>query len=168
MEPASTMISLDRLRELFTYDPDTGVLTRRITRAANAKAGDVVGSVDGKGYLHVNIDDRFIRVHRICFFMHHGYLPPLVDHRNRNRKDNRIENLRDASPKQNIANSALLRTNSSGYRGVSRNSKSGKWHAQIKLNGKQTYLGRFDTPEEAYECYKRAAIEHFGEEFIAL
>lgn len=162
------MISLDRLRELFTYDPDTGVLTRRITRAANAKAGDVVGSVDGKGYLHVNIDDKFIRVHRICFFMHYGWLPQLLDHVNRDKQDNRIVNLRPATEKQNHGNISMNRRNKSGFRGVSQNSSSGKWHAQLKINGKQTYLGRFDTPEEAYECYRRAAIAHFGEEFAAV
>jgi hypothetical protein len=94
---------------------------------------------------------------------HHGYLPAEIDHRNRDKVDNRIENLRPATSSQNKGNIGLLRTNRSGYRGVSLNSRSGKWHAQIKINGKQTYLGRFDTPEQAALRYNEAARQHFGE-----
>ncbi len=162
-------MELAHLQDLFSYDPVSGLLTRRISRNGNnAKAGDVVGTVDGKGYLHVNVDGKFLRVHRIAFFLYHGWLPEMVDHHDRQRQHNWISNLRPADQTQQHGNISMNPRNTSGYRGVSRNSKSGKWHAQIKLHGKQTYLGRFDTPEEAYECYKVAAIAHFGEAYAAL
>lgn len=152
------------LRHLFEADADRGVLIRKVTRAPNARAGALVGSVDGRGYLHVTIGKSIYRVHRIIFFLHYGYDPDThIDHIDGDRLNNRPSNLRPATDQQNAGNVLRsFRHNTSGFRGVSRNSKTGKWHAQIKLFGKQTYLGRFDTPEEAARCYDAAARKHFG------
>ena len=133
------------------------------TRCSRAVKGQLAGAIDGKGYRHINFKGKFYRVHRLVFFMFHGYLPPEVDHINRDRQDNRIENLRASDKNLNKGNSGMHAHNTSGFRGVSRNSRSGKWHAQIKIHGKQTYLGRFDTPEEAAEVYDARAKEVFGE-----
>ena len=156
------MLTRDRVCELFDYDPATGDLIRRMAKA-NQPAGAVAGSVNAKGHLNVQVDGRLYAAHRLVFLMHHGWLPREIDHENRIKTDNRIGNLRPATSSQNKGNTQLLRTNSSGYRGVSRNSHSGKWHAQIKIHGKQTYLGRADTPEQAAVIYNQAAREHFGE-----
>lgn len=157
--------SLEFLHELFELDVEQGVLRRRITRAPNAQAGDAVGSVDSKGYLHVNITGRFYRVHRLIFYMHYGYDPEThIDHIDCDRRNNRPENLRPATDQQNAGNvPRMYAHNTSGFRGVSLNSRSQKWHAQIKIYGKQTYLGRYDTPEEAAAAYDAAARKHFGE-----
>ena len=163
MNKRNELPSLAVLAYLFALDVDTGVLTRRVTRAPNARAGDVVGSVDGKGYLHVNICGTLHRVHRIVYLMHFGEEPSHIDHRNGVRTDNRPCNLRAADDQRNAGNTGLNRNNTSGFRGVSRNSRSGKYHAQIKLHGRQTYLGRFDTPEEASARYAEAARKHFGD-----
>lgn len=157
------MISFGEAQRLFCYDPETGVLTRRITTSSNALAGAVVGTVDGKGYLHVSIRKRFYRVHRICFLLAHGWCPPEVDHRDRNRQNNREANLRPGTRRGSSGNTGRPKHNTSGFKGVSRNTRTGKWHAQIKVGGKQTYLGRRDTPEEAARLYDAAACEHFGD-----
>jgi len=154
------------LSELFLYNPDSGHLTRRVSvqgRGKKCLTGSVVGSVDGKGYLHVMVKGRFVRLHRLIFFLLNGYVPKYIDHRDGNRLNNRKTNLRHATVQQNMGNFKVPRHNTSGFRGVSKNSRSGKWHAQIKINGKQTYLGRFDTPEDAARRYDRAALEHFKE-----
>lgn len=155
---------VDLLKYLFRLDHETGVLVRNVTRAPNAQKGDIVGSVDGKGYLHVNICGRFYRVHRIIFLLHYGYEPPAhIDHIDGDRSNNRPENLRPATDQQNAGNVLrMFKHNTSGYRGVSLNTRSQKWHAQIKIFGKQTYLGRFDTQEEAAAAYAKAAEDHFG------
>ena len=163
MNERKPLPALSHLNWLFRLDVDRGVLVRRVTRAPNAQAGAIVGTVDGKGYLHVNIDGAFIRVHRIIFFMYYGWEPIGIDHRDQDRKNNRPGNLRPASDQQNAGNVARYAHNTSGFRGVSQNSASGKWHAQIKIGGKQTYLGRRDTPEEAAKLYAKAAKEHFGD-----
>lgn len=156
------MLTQERLNELFTYDATTGNLIRRVSKA-NQPVGAVAGSVNAKGHINVQVDGRLYAAHRIVFLMAHGWLPIEIDHINRVKTDNRIENLRPATSSQNKGNVAPNRANTSGYRGVSRNSRSGKWHAQIKINGKQTYLGRRDTPEEAALLYNEAATRHFGE-----
>jgi hypothetical protein len=156
------MLTQERLNELFTYDAATGNLIRKVAKA-NQPAGSVAGSVNARGHVNVMVDGGMCAAHRIVFLMVHGWLPVEIDHINRVKTDNRIENLRPATSSQNKGNVGLSRTNASGYRGVSRNSRSGKWHAQIKINGKQTYLGRRDTPEEAALLYNEAATRHFGE-----
>jgi hypothetical protein len=156
------MITRERLHELFNYDPEAGDLIRRV-KVANQPAGLIAGSINARGHLNVQVDGKLYAAHRLVFLYHHGWLPKEIDHENRVKTDNRIKNLRPATSSQNKGNIQLLRSNSSGYRGVSRNSYSGKWHAQIKIHGKQTYLGRADTPEQAAAIYNQAAREHFGE-----
>lgn len=156
------MLTQERVREVFDYDHETGNLVRKIT-AANCPAGSVAGSVNSKGHVNVGVDGKIYAAHRIVFLWHHGWVPPEIDHINRIKTDNRIENLRPATSSQNKGNIPLLRNNRSGYRGVSLNSRSGKWHAQIKIHGKQTYLGRTDTPQEAAILYNAAAIRYFDE-----
>ena len=58
-------------------------------------------------------------------------------------------------------NRGLPRHNKSGYKGVSREGNG--WRAQIQDAGKNYRLGTFDTPEEAYEAYKKEAIKRHGE-----
>jgi hypothetical protein len=164
MNPRRPLPSLDALRYLFNLDAERGVLVRAVSRAPNAQKGDIVGTIDGKGYLHVNISGAFFRVHRIVFFMHHGYEPEFgIDHIDCNRSNNRPSNLRPATNQQNAGNVKAPRHNTSGYKGVYRHSRGGKWCAQIKRNRQTVYLGWFDTAELAAAAYNAAALDHFGE-----
>lgn len=86
-----------------------------------------------------------------------------VDHINGNSLDNRRSNLRLATNGQNGMNKGKTRRNASGYKGVYWHKRVQKWTAEIKLNKKKYHLGYFDTPEEAFEQYKKAAVELHGE-----
>ena len=100
-----------------------------------------------------------------------------VDHINRDKRDNRRENLRLATNGQNRANSKLNVDNKSGFRGVHKKKKRGQtvgrkkrsdamgdqWVAQINHKSKKFHLGYFDTEEEAHEVYKQAARRMHGE-----
>lgn len=152
----------DELAALFDYSIVTGKVYRRVKRAQQA-AGVQVGTIDGKGYLHVAMERRFILLHRLAVFLLTGELPKQVDHHDRRKTNNAWHNLRPCTARGNAGNSGIHAHNTSGLRGVSLNTRSGKWHAQIKINGKQTYLGRRDTPVEAARLYDAAAIKHFGE-----
>jgi hypothetical protein len=157
MEPASAMISLDRLRELFTYDPDTGVLTRLST-------GKPCGSPNGNGYLRVNIQGTMEYAHRIAFALHHGYVPDTVDHRDHVRTNNRAYNLRDCSKHQNNkSKSKRSNARTSDFIGVSFDTQTGRWRAQITVNGKHVSIGRFDEEETAAHAYDEAARKYNGE-----
>lgn len=87
----------------------------------------------------------------------------LVDHINRDGLDNRRSNLRPANTSQNMANSALRRDSTSGFKGVTWDGQSRKWRAQITAFGKHRTLGAFDDPVEAAQAYDAAALELFGE-----
>lgn len=91
--------------------------------------------------------------------------PPgmLIDHVNGNHLDCRLQNLRVCTTAQNTQNSPMLRTNKTGYRGVSYNAKRGKYRAVIMCNKKYINLGYFNTPEEAADIYNKKAKELFGE-----
>lgn len=106
-----------------------------------------------------------LRVHRVIFLLHHGYLPETVDHINGDATDNRIENLRAATLAENARNTGIKPHNKTGYKGVVYEKRLGArpYVVYIKLNGKQTRQGNYATPEEAHEVYKRVAAEAFGE-----
>lgn len=85
----------------------------------------------------------------------------LVDHWNGDGCDNRRENLRLANYDQNARNRRGKAK--SGFKGVYFNGDVGRWYAQILVDGKRESLGTHETPEQAHEAYKAAAIQHYGE-----
>ncbi len=87
---------------------------------------------------------------------------PEVDHKNGNSLDNRRDNLRLATRGQNNANRRGWSPRFGGLRGLSLH-RSGKFRAQIRVNGQQKHLGHYSSPEEAARAYDKAATEHFGE-----
>jgi len=86
-----------------------------------------------------------------------------VDHINTNKLDNRRENLRIATHKQNCKNKNKYSNNKSGFKGVSFDKQKQKFRARISIDGKYKHLGLFATADGAHECYKQAAIQHNGE-----
>lgn len=85
-----------------------------------------------------------------------------VDHINGDGLDNRRANLRLATCAENTRNRRLPRNNSSGFKGVTASRTGGRWVAQIGVNGRQTYLGSFETPEAAHAAYCEAAASKYG------
>lgn len=86
-----------------------------------------------------------------------------VDHINRNKLDNRKDNLRVCCSHQNDYNNSLSKRNSSGVTGVSYNKQNNTWRAYINYNGKQINLGSHDTKEDAIIARLRAELEYFQE-----
>lgn len=142
------------LDEKFAYDPKAGDLIWRVS-CGRAKAGDVAGYLQANGYRYVGINGRLYPEHRVIFRMVTGRSPKgQIDHINGIRDDNRWENLREVSRSENLQNQRKARSNNElGFLGVRRSRK--RFRAQIWLNGKQHYLGTFDTPELAHQAYLR-------------
>jgi hypothetical protein len=157
-------LTADRLRELLEYDPETGIFTWRVRRAGKTVSGSPAGCVGPKGYVRIDVDCVTYRAHRLAWLYVHGEWPSgMLDHRNRIRHDNRISNLRLANLSLNAANSTLISTNKSGFRGVSWHNRDKRWVSQICVNGRVTFLGNFKDPVDAARAYDKAAAEAFGE-----
>lgn len=98
-------------------------------------------------------------------FMHRllmGEPKMLIDHKNGDGLDNRKENLRVASCKQNAMNQKS-NGGASKYKGVTFHKRDKYWQASIVIDGSLKYLGSFKNEEEAAKAYNKAAVEHFGE-----
>lgn len=150
-----------RLKELLHYDPLTGIFTR-LVGVQGVDAGHVQKPNKFHGYVFIEIDGEKYRAHRLAWFYVHGRWPSdQLDHRDRNKAHNWISNLREATDGQNRQNMSMRSDNGSGHTGVSWDKGRNKWMAQIKVDGRQHYLGRFDDVMDASEAYKKAkAILH--------
>lgn len=157
-------LTAEEARNLFHYDPVTGVLIRKVTVGNTAKVGWIAGSISNTGHLTVRVNGGLYLVHRIIWLIQTGEWPKcVIDHINCIPSDNRWDNLRDAEHYQNRANGRIYKNNTSGLKGVSFDKSKNKWEAYIRSDNKKVSLGRFATPEEAHEAYKYAAILRYGE-----
>lgn len=142
---------IERLSELFLYDSNTGIVTRKCSISPTARQGDIVGT-NNDGHLRVFIDKQGYLLHRIIWKLHYNEDPSPyeIDHINRVRDDNRIANLRKVTTQDNLKNKSLYSTNKSGYAGVFKRGK--RYSAQYKHNGVKHYVGSFDTAIEAHNA----------------
>ena len=155
--------SVERVRELLDYNPDTGVLRWKMSRG-QARAGDVAGCITNKGYRYVAIDGKFYRSARLAWLLSYGVWPTReVDHMDRDRSNDALVNLRLASSEQNKWNSSLRYDNKSGCRGVHHVVSRGVWRAQIVVNYKTINLGEFRDKEHAAAARRIAAACLHGE-----
>lgn len=135
------MLTQSLLREMFDYRD--GSLIRRSGRWC----GRPIGSPDKDGYLRTALFGRGYQIHRLVYLWHHGEFPSeQTDHIDRDKTNNRIENLRAVTHQQNTFNR--------GARGTTKH--RGKWQAIIKVSGIVHYLGLFDTEAAAHEAYLAA------------
>lgn len=128
------------------------------SRQAGTKAGTVSG-----GYRFVNLSVVRTSAHRVVFLLHHGYMPPEVDHIDGNRLNNRIENLRAASHAENLKNVKTPTTNTSGRKGVSWHKAANKWAAHIREGGRQKHLGLYEEFASAAAAREHAEHELYKE-----
>jgi hypothetical protein len=158
------MISPEELRNLFNYNPETGDLTWKIPGARRRKAGDIAGCKTSEGRIIVGINKKIYKAHRIIWAIQTGEWPQNhIDHINEDATDNRWVNLREANKSQNMCNITRIKSNTSGYKGVTWSKATQKWRAQIKLNNKSYHLGVFQTKEDAAKAYQEAAKRLHGE-----
>lgn len=174
-------ITADFARKVLSYNPETGVLTWKKrpvdmfaskgaanywneTYAGN-EAGSLLGdNANGKDerYRYVTIRCRQYRAQRLIWLIYYGVWPKnVIDHKDGDRQNNRIDNLRDVTLSQNSRNQALSRKNTSGVTGVYWSKGDKKWRAQIKIKKKCHYLGMFDQFDDAVAVRKKAE-KRFG------
>ena len=173
-------ITKELLHQKFSYCPiDIARPLVHKNDSGRFKRGDPAGSISTNSYYQIWVG-RTILLHRLVWLYKHpgcyyySEIPPILDHINRNKQDNRYENLRPVSRNFNNFNIKNKEGGSSNYRGVSwvKREREGKWVVQIKVGGKNRHLGTFPgTPEgevAAALAWDRAAFEVYGEDAIPL
>lgn len=136
------------------YDEHTGKFywTRRVTSSRNP--GEGAGSKNTDGGIIIEYDGRRWHASRLAWYFIHGSFPRLlVDHINGDRGDNRKNNLREVSLRENNQNKKVHRN---GRLVGTYRRPNGKWSAKIKINLKTFHLGTYDTEQEAADKYQEA------------
>lgn len=156
--------TLEQASRYYRYEPDSGQLLFVIDGHRRRRTGEPAGWTNQNGYVLVRIEGHAFRAHRVAWLLQTGEWPTLdVDHINGVRTDNRWCNLRAATRSQNLQNMGRRRDNLSGVKGVGYDRAKRRWRAQIKVDGRNLHVGRFDTKEEAAAAYAAAAEKYFGE-----
>lgn len=159
--PSRNPIEAGRLRDLLFYDPDTGVFSHRVDYKRR-KAGTVAGFTHPLGYRLIFIDGRSYKAAWLAILYVTGKWPVSeVDHRNKNRGDDRFANLREATRSQNCANRGVFKNNKAGIKGVDLTPAG--WRARIRKDGQLRHIGYFPTSADASAAYQQEAQKVHGE-----
>lgn len=175
----------EQLRELLTYDPETGKLfwkerpvemfsatpNRSQEHAAaqwNSRCAgkEAFTASEGRGYPYKigGIFGKIYKAHRVIWAIYHGHWPEeFIDHINMDTTDNRIVNLRAATRSENGRNRDAQKNSTSGAKGIYWHKPSGRWMARARLEGKTYYMGFHITKEQAMEAYKVGIDKVHGE-----
>ena len=153
-------VDIDWLKTRVRYEPmECGSsLVWLVANGSSVHAGDIAGTYrKTNGRWEISLQGKLFQAHRVVWALMNGSFPAYhIDHKDRNPSNNRIENLRLATRNEldNGQNRSMNKNNTTGYMGVIRHGK--RFVAQIKSEGKQFYLGVFDTAEEAHAAYREA------------
>ena len=156
------------LRRLVQYEPETGQFIRLAApkRGAGKRFGKPAAQWRNEnGYVLISLGRRWrFRAHQLAWLYMTGEWPSGdIDHVDGDRANTKWANLRAATRSQNLANSCLKTTNTSGIKGVSWDTKRGLWRSQISNQGRRHFLGRYASKDEAAAAYECAARKLYGE-----
>lgn len=153
-----------RLLSVLRYEPETGHFywTEKVNK--HLAIGTRAGTTDKKGYRQIGYKKELFQEGRLAWLAVHGDWPDdQIDHRDCDKANNKISNLRRATPSQNSANTRPRPGLRSGLKGAYYHNQCGKYCARIKTGGRMYHLGIFKTAEEAHAAYCAKAKELFGE-----
>lgn len=153
--------SQETLRGLFSYNPDTGALTNLSTRNSRAVKGQRAGHLMGTGYRKIRIDGKDYGEHRLIWKLVYGYDPEVINHKDHDRSNNRLDNLEDGTCTDNNRHSAAaINALPLGVKQLKEKGKTyDRYIARATVNGKRLYLGTYDTPEQAHQAYLEATCQ---------
>ena len=148
-----TKEQLEQIKEYLSYNAETGIMTWRKSPGRRRNEGAAAGTLEVKGYIRIKLKGYKNYAHRMAWFLYYGNWPEKdLDHINGIRDDNRIENLKEVSNRENSQNRVSHRNGK--LFGCYFHKQNKKWYAQIRINGKIKYIGLFNTEQEAHEAYK--------------
>lgn len=164
------MITQKLLKTVFKYKKGSLYWNKKVKtinpkfppKLIGAKAGCINPTT---GYSNVRIFGKNYKEHRLIYLFHHGSLPDLpitIDHKDNNRANNDIHNLREADRTQQSLNTKTPITNTSGVKGVYKTPYN-TYTAHIRHNKEKLHLGTFKTLEEAEQVVRAKREELHGE-----
>lgn len=147
--------ALEVLQERFDYEPETGLLRFNVAPNRRYKAGDIAGAVHSNGYVRVTLAKRALLLHRVAWKLMTREEPPdVVDHKDRNKSNNRWENLRSSDMQRNQGNR------------IGKGTRKTKWGWEAWGGG--NYLGMHKTEKEAHQTYVQWHLSYFGADSVYL
>jgi hypothetical protein len=140
-------MNFEKTKELFDYK-DGNLYWKNDNKSKKIK-GVIAGYINNNGYRAIRYDGKLYLAHRLVYLWHKGYLPAEIDHIDRNKQNNAIENLRECTKSQNHFNRSFSSTNTSGYKNVTWNKATKKWQVGLSILGKYNYFGTYYDVEVA-------------------
>lgn len=157
------MITIDRLKEVLSYDEDSGNFFWKKRLSQRSSVGKLAGCKNKKR-LEIRIDGQLYLAHKLAWFMKTGNWPyHEIDHKDLNGLNNSFKNLRYANHSLNGANIRAHKDNALGVKGVTYEKSRKKYVAQLSCGGKKVLYKRFDAMDDAKQAYDLAASQYFGE-----
>lgn len=157
-------LTIGEVLEVVSYDKDSGEFRwlKSFTKGRgrmvkNCVAGEIATVKGASGYQALTVNCAPVLAHRLAWFICNGEWPQDTDHRDGNRQNNRISNLRDVPRRLNSQNvRSAHKDSSSGLLGAYFCNKRLKWYSSICKDGKSKFLGYVASAEEAHASYVKA------------
>lgn len=153
------------LVDALIYNKETGEFYWRNPPGLKVKASDKAGYPVKSGYIKIGLLGRKYYAHRLAWFYYYKYWPKLVDHINRNKNDNRIDNLRECNHSINGHNTNPKNciNNKIWNNGIKYNNQTCKWEARIRINNEDIWLGSFISRANAEFCRNNKKVQIYGQ-----
>lgn len=151
MRSTDNMIDQNRLKYLVEYNDNGDMIWINFTsvKSRHIKIGSIIGNINDNGYRECQIDNERYSVHHLVWLYHYGYIPTMIDHKDQNKLNNKISNLRETNHSKNAQNFGNSSRNTSGVRGVHWDKNKNKWAVRMKYDGKYRFIGQYDEFDDA-------------------
>lgn len=149
---------MQSILEKLRYEPETGQFYWLIDACTNVLKGDLAGCTDKHGYRRIVYRNKVYKCHRLAWSLHNNYVEsfPQIDHVNGNRSDNRIENLRISSPRENSLNRKCHREGRLPGCHEVKTKNGSLWRVAIVINKQRLHIGCYESQEVAHMVYLMA------------
>jgi hypothetical protein len=152
------MIDQTRLKQVLDYLPLAGLFIWNNPTNRRVKKGSQAGTICSDGYVAITIDGQKYMAHRLAYLYMVGSMPEdQIDHIDRDRANNKWQNIRSCSPRENQRNTKVRLNNTSGFSGVTWHKDRNRWRARIHNNeGVEVSLGSFVKKQDAINARLKA------------
>ncbi len=164
MDKVKNQLTQDEVKHYFNYKDGVLYWKNKTTKYSHVKIGDPAGYFT-HGYSRITINGLTYAAHRLIYIYFNGEIPAEkeIDHIDNNPSNNKIENLRLCSTKQNMFNYKKPKTNTSGIKGVSWHKRDKVWNCVCSINNKSKYIGSYDNINDAKIAIEKFRELHHGE-----